>query len=216
MGSVNETERIRVMIVDDHQLVRDGLNLLLSTYDEFDIVGMAEDGEKAVALCHSLRPDVILMDIAMPNLDGPDATGRILAGNPDIKVIALTSFMEDVQVQRAIGAGASGYLLKNVSPEQLASAIRDAHRGRPTIDAEAARILVQASHHPQAPGHDLTDREREVLALMVEGKTNKEIALALNLSPTTVRDYVSSILGKLGANNRTEAVALALQNNILS
>lgn len=211
-----EKGRIRVMIVDDHRLLRDGLNLLLSTFDEFEIVGMAEDGEQAVALCPTLRPDVILMDIVMPNLDGPDATARILAEFPNIRVIALTSFVEDVQVQRAISAGATGYLLKNVSPEQLADAIRDASQGRPTIDAEAARVLIQTSQQSSQPlGFDLTERERDVLALMIEGKTNKEIATALNLSPTTVRDHVSNILSKLGVSNRTEAATLALQENIL-
>ncbi len=210
-----EMERIRILIVDDHRLVRDGLNLLLSTFDEFEVVGMAENGERSIAQCRQLQPDVVLMDIVMPKLDGPDAAARILAEHPNTKIIALTSFMEDELVQRAINAGAIGYMLKNASPEQLAAAIRDAQHGRPTIDAEAARALIQTSGQFKL-GDDLTGREREVLTLLVEGKTNKEIAGALSLSPTTVRDYVSSILGKLGVSNRTEAATLAVQKNILS
>ena len=213
---MNKVEPIRVLIVDDHQLVRDGLKLLLSTFDEVEVVGIAMDGEQAIDRCRQLLPDVVLMDCVMPRLDGPDATARILAERPQIKIIALTSFVEDDLVQRAIGAGATGYLLKNVSPKQLAAAIKEAHLGRPTIDAEAAQVLIQVSQQPKPLGHDLTERESEVLALLVEGKTNKEIAQELSLSPTTVRDYVSSILGKLGVSNRTEAAALAVQKDILS
>lgn len=207
-------ERIRVLIVDDHQLVRDGIKLLLSTFDEFAIVATAEDGEQAVTAYHAHRPDVVLMDMVMPRVDGPTAIQRVRADDPDARIIVLTSFVEDAQVQRAIAAGATGYMLKNASPEQLAGAIRAAHGGHPTIDAEAAQALLRSTMSP-SPAYDLTGREQEVLAQLVLGKTNKEIAETLFLSPTTVRDYVSSILAKLGVSNRTEAATLALQKGIL-
>ena len=212
---MNETTPIRVMIVDDHMLVRDGLNLLLSTFDDLEVVALAEDGQQALDLCLQVQPDVILMDIVMPNVDGPTATARIRASFPDVRVIALTSFMEEDLIQQAVGAGATGYLLKNVSASQLADAIRAANQGRSTYDPAAVEVLVQSATQPPPLGHDLTGREREVLALLVEGKTNKEIAQELTLSPATVRAYVSNILSKLEATNRTEAVSLALQHNLL-
>ena len=207
---------IRVMIVDDHNLVRDGLNLLLSTYDELNIVALAENGEQAIDLCSQVEPDVVLMDIVMPEVDGPSATKRIITTYPDIKIIALTSYLEDDMVMRAINAGSVGYLLKNVSAPKLVETIKAAHQGQATIDASAATILLKVSQGPPALGNDLTEREREVLALMVDGKTNKEIAERLSLSPGTIRAYVSKILSKLGASNRTEAAMLAMQRNILS
>ena len=213
---MSEQRPIRVMLVDDHLLMRDGLKLLLSTFDDIEVVGLAEDGEQAVALCGQLEPDVILMDLLMPNMDGPAATQRIRAAYPQVQVIALTSFVEEELVQRAIQAGAQGYLLKNVSADQLNRAIQDAYRGQPTLDPAATQALMHAAHQPHPLGHDLTERERDVLALLVEGKPNKEIAEALTLSPATVRVYVSNILGKLGANNRTEAVSLALQHNLVT
>jgi NarL family two-component system response regulator LiaR len=213
---MNEENPIRVMIVDDHLLVRDGLNLLLSTFDDLEVVALAEDGQQALDLCPQVQPDVILMDIVMPNVDGPAATARIRDSFPDIRVIALTSFIEEDLIQQAVGAGATGYLLKNVSAGQLADAIRAANQGRSTYDPAAVEVLVQSATQPPPLGHDLTDREREVLALLVQGNTNKEIAAALTLSPATVRAYVSNILSKLEASNRTEAVSLALQHNLLS
>jgi len=209
-----DMKSIRVLIVDDHQLVRDGINLLLSTFDEFEIVGLAEDGASGVTAYHALRPDVVLMDLVMPTLDGPEAIERIRAKDSEARILILTSFVEDEQVQRAIAAGATGYLLKHASPEQLAAAIHAAHAGRPTIDAEAAQALIRSSNQPQ-DRYELTPREREILALLVEGKTNKEIAQILFLSPATVRDYVSQILDKLDVKNRTEAATLALQEGIL-
>jgi NarL family two-component system response regulator LiaR len=213
---MNESTPIRVMIVDDHLLVRDGLKLLLSTFDDLEVVALAEDGQDAVELCPEAQPDVALMDIMMPNVDGPTATKRIRESYPQVQVIALTSFMEEELIQRAIGAGAIGYLLKNVSATQLAEAIRAAHQGRSTMDPAAVQILVQSASQPPPLGHDLTDREREVLALLVDGKTNKEIADELTLSTATVRGYVSNILSKLEASNRTEAASLALQHKLIS
>jgi NarL family two-component system response regulator LiaR len=204
------------MIVDDHLLVRAGLKLLLSTFDDLEVVALAEDGQDAVDLGTQVQPNVVLMDIVMPNVDGPTATARIRETYPQVQVIALTSFMEEDLIQRAIGAGAIGYLLKNVSATQLAEAIRAAHQGRSTMDPAAVQILVRSASQPPALGHDLTNRERAVLALLVEGKTNKQIAGELTLSTATARGYVSSILSKLGASNRTEAASLALQHNLVS
>lgn len=207
---------VRVMIVDDHLLVRDGLHLLVSTFDDLEVVGVAEDGEEAVSLCGRVQPDVVLMDVAMPNMDGPTATAHIREAWPHVQVLALTSFVEEDLVQRAMGAGAIGYLLKKASAQELAEAIRAAHLGRFTIDADAMQLLIKSIHRPPHLGHDLTEREREVLALLAEGLTNKEIAEKLTLSPATVRVYVSHILSKLGAGNRTEAARLALDHKLVS
>ena len=211
---MTETNPIRVMIVDDHLMVRDGLKVFLSVYDDLEVVAEAEDGEQAVALCSQVEPDVILMDIVMPNVDGPTATARVRESFPHVQVIALTTFLEEDLVQRAIQSGATGYLLKDVNPEKLAQAIRAAYRGRLTIDSAAAQLLVQATGQLPRLGHDLTPREREVLSLLVTGMTNKEIAEELTLSPGTVRLHVSNILSKLMASNRTEAATLALQHNL--
>lgn len=211
------TERtpIRVMIVDDHLMVRDGLKSFLSMYDDLEVVGEASNGQKALAVCHQVRPDVILMDIVMPVMDGPTATRILLAEFPSVHVIALTSFTEKELIEQAIQSGAISYLLKDVQSEKLAQAIRDAHRGRTTLASAAAQVLVEAANKPKTLGQDLTDREREILALLVEGKTNKDIAEILTLSPGTVRFHVSNILSKLGVNNRTEAVSLALQKGLV-
>jgi NarL family two-component system response regulator LiaR len=200
---------INIMIVDDHLLVRDGLELLVSTFDNIWVVGKAEDGAQAVTLAAELQPDVILMDIMMPEMDGPTATAQIRATQPQIQIVALTSFVDEELIKQAIKAGAIAYLLKNASAEQLIQAIEAASEGKPTLDPIATQVLMQNTYNPTRPGHDLTDRERTVLVLLVDGRTNKEIAEALTLSPGTVRVYVSNILTKLNATNRTEAAALA-------
>jgi len=212
---VNEQKPIRVMIVDDHRIVRDGLNMLLSIYDDLVVVADVGDGEKAIQLCARVEPDVILMDIEMPNMDGPTATARIHELYPNIKIVALTSFLEVDLIQKMLKSGADGYLLKDVSAEELAEAIRASYQGRSMIDSTAAKILAQTLRQPLPLGHDLTEREREVLALLITGKTNKEIADELIISPMTVRGYVSNILSKLGASNRTEATALAIENKLI-
>lgn len=212
---MGESKPIRIMIVDDHLMVRDGLKVFLSVYDDIEVVGEAEDGEGALALCPQVEPDVVVMDILMPNMDGPTATARIRADYPSIQVIALTSFAEEELVQRAIQSGAISYVLKDVHSDKLAQAIREAHQGRGMIDSAAAQVLVQAAQRTPTPGYDLTGRERQVLALMVEGKTNQEIADHLTLSVGTARFHVSNILSKLGVSNRTEAVSLALQQKIV-
>lgn len=209
---------IRVMLVDDHTVVRSGLAAFLYAYDDFELVGEASDGEEALRLCARVHPDVILMDLIMPRMDGATATRAIRERYPDIQILALTSFKEDHLVQEALQSGAIGYLLKNVTADELANAIRAAHRGRTTLAPEAAEVLIHAAtHQNQQPiGHDLTEREHEVLELMVKGLDNNKIAEALVVSRSTVKFHVSNILSKLYASSRTEAVVIALQNNLVS
>ena len=209
------SSRIRVMLVDDHAMVRRGLATFLKVYDDLELAGEAASGEAAIQLCNTLHPDVILMDMVMPDMDGAAATRMIRKQSPGIQVLALTSFKEGILVQSALQAGAIGYLLKDVSADELAQAIRAAHAGRSTLSPEAAQALVLATSQPPAPGLDLTEREREVLALLIEGLNNTQIAAKLNVSPSTVKSHVSNILSKLGVASRTEAVTLALRNRIV-
>jgi NarL family two-component system response regulator LiaR len=212
---MSESEPIRVLLVDDHAVVRSGLSAFLLAFDDLELVGEASSGEEAVRLCPQIKPDVVLMDLVMPGMDGAQATHAIREQCPDIQVIALTSFKEKELVEGAMEAGAIGYLLKNLSADELAKAIREAYVGRPTLAPEAAQALIQAMRQPPKPGFDLTERELEVLALLVEGLTNPEIADRLVVSRSTVKFHVSSILSKLGVNNRTEAVSLAVQQNLV-
>ena len=213
---MDTSEAIKVMLVDDHAVVRSGLSAFLSAYDDLELVAEASSGEQAVNLCDQIQPEVILMDLVMPGMDGATTTREIRTRCPDIQVIALTSFKEEHLVQEALEAGAIGYLLKNVSADDLADAIRKAHAGKPTLAPEAAQVLIQTATGPPSPGHDLTGREREVLNLMVAGLTNPQIAEQLVVSQSTVKFHVSSILSKLGASSRTEAVSIALQNNLVT
>ena len=209
------SSRIRVMLVDDHAMVRRGLATFLKVYDDLELAGEAASGQAAIQLCDILHPDVVLMDMVMPDMDGAAATRMIRKQSPGIQVLALTSFKEGILVQSALQAGAIGYLLKDVSADELAQAIRAAHAGRSTLSPEAAQALVLATSQPPAPGLDLTEREREVLALLIEGLNNTQIAAKLNVSPSTVKSHVSNILSKLGVASRTEAVTLALRNRII-
>jgi NarL family two-component system response regulator LiaR len=213
---MTDSKPIRVMIVDDHAVVRSGLAAFLMVFDDLELAGEAGGGEEAVRLCAELQPDVVLMDLVMPKMDGATATRALRERCPEVQVIALTSFKEEELVQGVLQAGAISYLLKNVSAEELAGAIRAAYAGRSTLAPEAAQALVQAATHPPAPGRDLTPREREVLALMVEGLNNPEIAARLVVSQSTVKFHVSSILSKLGVTSRTEAVALAVQHHLVT
>ena len=208
---MSKGEVIRVMIVDDHLMVRDGLRVFLSAHDDLEVVAEAVDGAQALELCAQAKPDVILMDIVMPGMDGPAATRQIRQQFPQIQVIALTSFVEEDLVQRVLQAGAIGYLLKDVHADQLAQAIRDAFQGRGTVDMAAVQSLINGSNASPAPKFNLTRREREILELLVAGKTNRQIAEALTLSQGTVRFHISNILSKMGVSNRTEAVSSALQ-----
>jgi two-component system, NarL family, response regulator LiaR len=212
---MSNTIPIKVLIVDDHAVVRNGLATFLMTSDDMELVGEAASGEQAVELCQQLEPDVVLMDLVMPNMDGATATRHILEQCQDVQVIALTSFKEQKLVQGALQAGAIGYLLKDISADQLADAIRAAYMGKPTLAPEAARALIQATRMPaEKIGFDLTEREREVLSLMIQGMNNNEIADRLVVSSSTAKFHVSSILSKLRASSRTEAVAIALQNDL--
>ncbi|MBI5668218.1 MAG: response regulator transcription factor [Chloroflexi bacterium] len=206
---------IRVLIVDDHKVVRKGLKAFLLSFSDLELVGEAGSGDEAVWACQQLKPDVVLMDLVMPGMDGAAATAAIRAACPHIKVIALTSFPEEDLVQQALKAGAISYLLKNVEADELANAIRAAHIGRSTLAPEAAQALIHATTRPPEIGHDLTPREREVLNLMIEGLNNNDIAGRLTLSDSTIKFHVSNILSKLGADTRTEAVAIALQHNVV-
>ncbi len=216
--SEKQPVKIRVMIVDDHMMVRDGLKVFLSVFDDIEVVAEAGDGETAVTRCQEHQPDVILMDILMPGMDGPTATARIRESFPRIQVIALTNFVDTELVQRAIRSGAISYLLKDVHAGKLYQAIQDAYQGEATLAYAAAKALVQGAKQASQPqlGRDLTPRERDVLALLVDGKTNKEIAARLNIRPGTVRLHVSNILAKLAVSNRTEAAMLAVQHKLLS
>ncbi len=210
------TGPIRVMLVDDHIMVRKGLATFLKIYDDLQLVGEAENGAAAIKLCGEIQPDVVLMDMVMPDMDGAAVTSIIRGQFPRVQVIVLTSFKEGNLIKKALEAGAIGYLLKDVSADELAKAIRSASAGRATLSPEAAQSLVENANLPPAPGLDLTERERDVLALMIEGLSNTQIAGRLTVSPSTIKSHVSNILSKLGVASRTEAVTLALRNHIIS
>ena len=210
-----ESRPIRVLIVDDHKVVRNGLRAFLMTYDDIELLGEARNGEEAIRMCLATPPDVVLMDLVMPKMDGAEATRIILEQNPAIRVIALTSFPEADLVEKTLKAGAISYLLKDVEDDDLARAIRSAVEGKPVLSPEATQALIHATTGGHDLGHDLTEREREVLALMVEGLKNNEIAERLVISYSTSKYHVSSILSKMGAASRTEAVSLALQHNLV-
>lgn len=206
---------IRILLADDHTVVRSGLSAVLSIQEDFKIVGEAGDGEEAVRLCERLQPDVVLMDLLMPKLDGVAATAVIKQRWPQIRVIALTSFKEKEYVEGALKAGAGGYLLKNVSADELVSAVRRAFAGQPSLSPEAAQVLIQKVNEPAQPGLEMTEREREILALMVEGLSNNKIAERLTINPSTVKFHVSNVLSKLGVTSRTEAVAWAVKRHLV-
>ena len=205
---------IRVMIVDDHGMVRRGLSAYLASESDITVVGEARDGQEAIQICEDEQPDVILMDLIMPELGGVAAIRIINKRWPAIRIVALTSFQEKELVQEALKAGAISYLLKNVSGPDLAEGIRDSYAGRPMLAKEAVAALIQAEDEDDL-GKDLTIREREVLSLLCRGLTNPEIALQLSVSRSTVKAHVSSILSKLGVSNRSEAIALSIEKKLV-
>ena len=209
------TTPIRVMLVDDHPMVRIGLSTIIKVFEDIEMVAEAENGRQAVERCAEILPDVILMDLKMPVMDGVNATIAIRDRFPHVQVLALTSFMEGKLIDSVFKAGAIGYLLKNSSADEIAWAIRSAAAGRARMSTDVAQALVEAANQRGIPDNDLTARELEVLALMVEGLNNTQIATQLTVSPSTIKSHVSNILAKLGANSRTEAVTLALRNQLL-
>lgn len=206
---------IRVLLVDDHTMVRRGLTTFLKVYDDLQLVGEAATGEAAIQLCGRLLPDVVLMDLVMPGMDGVEATRVIRRQFPTMQVIALTSFNEEGLVQSVLQAGAISYLLKDVSAKELVQAIRAAHAGRSTLSPAATQALIHTTTQPPTIGHDLTKRERTVLALMATGLSNTEIAAELGVSPSTIKSHVSHILAKFDVASRTEAVALAVRHHLV-
>ena len=213
---MNTFQTIHVMLVDDHNVVRSGLATFLRAYEDLELVGEAKNGLEAVQLCRQKQPDVILMDLMMPEMDGIAATRAILADYPGIKIIAMTSFEEEQLVQGVLAAGAISYLVKNVTADELAKAIRDAASGKSTLSPEAARVLVQATRPTKQLVFDLTEREREVLNLVVQGQSNQQIADALVISLATVKAHISSILSKLQVSSRAEASAYAIKHKLVS
>jgi DNA-binding NarL/FixJ family response regulator len=209
---------IRVLIVDDHEIVREGLQTLLSEEPDFEVVGTAGDGAAALTLAESTKPDVIIMDLVMPGLDGIEATRRIHHDHPDVGVLVLTTFADDQRVREAIQAGATGYLLKDVLKADLLRALRDAAVGRPSLHPEVQQHLmreVAGKVSPeQAPHASLTEREIGILRLIAEGRSNKEIAAALYLTEGTIKGYVSTIFDKLGVEDRTQAALYAVKHGL--
>jgi NarL family two-component system response regulator LiaR len=213
-------EKIKVLIVDDHRVVRQGLRTFLDLNEEIQVVGEASDGLEAVELAAQLAPDIVLMDLVMPRLDGIAATSKIKALGTGVQVIALTSFTEDDKVFPAIQAGASSYLLKDVSPDALVEAILAAHRGEARLHPEVLRkLMAQVAAQPvsgkPADGPQLTERERDVIRLVAQGKSNREIAEALVISEKTAKAHISNILGKLGLEDRTQMAIHAIKNGLV-
>lgn len=206
---------VRVLITDDHGVVRQSLRIFLGLDPDLEVVGEASNGEEAVALAHELRPDVVLMDLMMPVMDGITATQKIRTELPDVEVIALTSVLEDAWVSGAVGAGAIGYLLKDADAEELKHAIKAAAEGQVQLAPEAAARLMREVHGPENP-EDLTGREAEVLKLLALGKANKHIAKTLSIAEKTVKGHVSSLMVKLGVQSRTQAALHAVRTGLVS
>lgn len=208
-------EKIRVMLVDDHNVVRRGLAFFLDSLPDMELIGEAANGKEAVSLCNTLQPDVILMDLMMLEMNGIEATRLIKEKHPNIQIVALTSYADESGVREILQAGAIGYLLKDASIHDLGNAIRAAYVGKPTLSPEATQVLIESATQPPPKDYQLTERELEVLQLLVEGLNNPRIAERLTISRSTVKYHVSSILSKMGVSGRTEAVALAVQHKIV-
>jgi NarL family two-component system response regulator LiaR len=213
---MENVKTIRLMLVDDHVMVRLGITTMLKTIDGMEVVGEAADGESAVQICGEVKPDVVLMDMLLPGISGPEATKSIRERYPATRVIALTSIVENELIREAIDAGAVGYLLKDVSAAELALAIRAVDSGLDALSPTVLRALIQNRVEPSGESEgSLTLREMEVLALLVEGSSNIDIAKKLVVSPTTIKSHVSSILSKLHVTSRTEAAALAVREGLV-
>ena len=210
-------DAIRILVVDDHAVVREGLRTFLGLQDGLAVVGEAADGEEAVRVAEQLRPDVVLMDLVMPRVDGVGAMRELRRRLPEARVIVLTSFLEDERLLPAIQAGAAGYLLKNAQPQEIARAVRAAHDGQALLDPAVAARLVDAIAQPagEPPREPLTTREREVLALIARGMSNKRIARELGVAEKTVKTHVGHVLAKLGVADRTEAAVHAVRTGLV-
>jgi NarL family two-component system response regulator LiaR len=213
MGAIHP---IRVVIVDDHPLAQSGMRNFVEAFSDFELVGVAGSGEEAIAACDRTRPDVILMDMLMPGMDGLAATRAIKRGWPRTQVIALSSSQDSKLVKQALQAGAISYLLKNVSALDLAQAIRAAVAGRPVLSQEVTTVLMQTIYHDSGLGADLTEREHEVLRLVAQGLSNIDIGERLSISPSTVKYHLANIFSKLRVSSRMEAIALAYQHRLVS
>ena len=214
---LDEAAPIRVLLVDDHAVVRMGLRAFFDLLPDIDVVGEAADGSEGVAMARRLTPDVVLMDLLMPNMDGITAIGRIKAELPETEIVTMTSFIEEEKVTAALEAGASGYVLKDAEAEEVAQAIRAAYAGEVHLDPQVARLLAKRirTRRDDAPAHEpLTEREREVLSLVAKGHSNKEIAALLDITERTARTHVSNILGKLDLASRTQAALWAIEHRV--
>ncbi len=206
---------IKVLIVDDHSLVRNGIKTILGVYDDIEVIGEAENGKEALEICGKCLPDVVLMDLVMPEINGIEATKKILESWPTIKVVTLTSFVDKKLIEDSLKAGAIGYVLKNISGENLVSTIRDAEKGKSTLSSEASDFLISNIKKPAFVEYQLTNQEKNILGCLVEGLSNKNIAQKLVLSLSTVKFHVSNILNKLGASSRAEAISIAIKNKLV-
>ena len=215
---MDDATPIRVLLVDDHAVVRMGLRSFFDMLPDIDVVGEAADGSEGVAMARRLKPDVVLMDLLMPNMDGVTAIGRIKAEMPETEIVTMTSFIEEEKVTAALEAGASGYVLKDAEADEVAAAIRAAFAGEVHLDPAVARLLAQRMRNKKSPAEDLveplTERERDVLRLLGQGMSNKEIGTELFITERTARTYVSNILGKLGLASRTQAALWAVEHKL--
>jgi two-component system, NarL family, response regulator LiaR len=209
------TAPIRLLIVDDHSVVREGLRAFLRLQEGIEVAGEAAGADEAVRVAATSSPDVVLLDLVMPEGDGIGAIRRLLEAAPGVRVLVLTSFADDAQIFAAISAGAAGYLLKDIDPQALADAIRDVHAGRPALHPLVAARLMHRSRSPLPAYNDLTARERDVLGLVVEGLANKQIAQRLGIGEKTIKTHVSRVLAKLGVTDRTQAAVLAIREGLV-
>lgn len=216
---MTDDARIRVLIVDDHQVVRTGLKVFLDLLPDIEVVGEAADGSEGVAMARRLEPDVVLMDLLMPIMDGITAIARIKAERPETEIVTMTSFIEEEQVTAALEAGASGYVLKDAEADEVADAVRAAHAGEVHLDPAVARLLAQRLRSRRSPDEGtvepLTEREKDVIRLLGQGMSNKDIGAALFITERTARTYVSNILGKLGLASRTQAALYAVEHKLV-
>ncbi len=213
---MNQTDTIRILTVDDHQILRIGIRFSLQAFKDLELVAEAGSGREALQLCTESNPDVVLMDFQMPGMDGVETTEAIRKQCPQVQVLALTSFYDKNLVRRMLQAGAVGYIIKGVSAKELAEAIRTAYTGQSVLSQEVMQSLVEPDEPSTTLGHDLTEREQEVLALLTKGLSNPQIAHQLTISSSTAKHHVRAILSKLNAANRAEAVALALQHGLIN